>query len=192
MKKILMFFFLSFMQSAIAMHDKSYDKLFLILRYHLYPTQETYTADAYFKKLDDFFSVEFGQELNFNQRFTADVVNYGASDDVEGFTPLHVAIIFDRYDIVPYLISKGVDVNASLGNDEMDTPLDFCEFIINIGKIRDPYSLYFQQQQKARQLLLDAGADYGNLMKKTIKYSGGVGFVKGYQNPEYSRRLIKQ
>ncbi len=99
-----------------------------------------------------------------------------AIDDENGITPLILSVLLNRYEFIPYLISKGADVNCQFQNGftplmiaAQDGKLNCAKMLINAGA-----NLESQEQNgltalmaAARdgyidivRLLLDAGADW--------------------------------
>ena len=83
-------------------------------------------------------------------------VNVNAKQGIPKWTPLHLASLFNRIEVVELLIAKGADVNAI--NDEGSTPVDNSE----IGLETNPNSITIKE---TADLLRKHGGKTGEELK---------------------------
>lgn len=102
--------------------------------------------------------------LNVNQPFSNNVVEaFQAGEDVPGLTVLQLAVLFDRLEMVDYLLSlKNININQET---KRKTVRDYCEFY-NIAPIID---LNTAIRPKIREKLISLNAVYGKDMREYLK-----------------------
>jgi hypothetical protein len=102
--------------------------------------------------------------LDHNQTFSERVVtNFQAGEDAQGLTPLQLAVLCDRVDMVAYLLRlPDIQVNET---DQLRATLDYADFY-NVIPTSDPD---LSLRRTISEMLVQHGAQYSEQLKELLK-----------------------